>query len=220
MTNIEKWKSRHSKPRLKIIEIGAVNNIAEVFGCGQSTVSAALAWKSNTERAARIRQYAIDNYTVFYVFGTVPHRKEYPAIAFCQDCKNRQMTTKGDYCTVREAYIRNQKRRCFYKNDGATPANPRIKKLDLIEYPKIWDNLERGEQQEIYRPRTPFWSRKLFGNNTIMYGTAEVRCFKRNNAPLNFHIKDIAVGYGKKEWGGAGKDELVYIIYLGERMEP
>ena len=221
MLNTEKWKSRLSKPKLKVIEQGAAGKMMEVFGCSHSCVSAALSWKTRSKRAEEIRRYAIDNFTVYYVFGTATRRREYPAIAFCQDCHNHDITTKGDYCLVRERYIRNKKKACLYKAEGKGEA-PRVRsqKLQLVEPPKFFDQMSRGEQTEVYRPRTPYWTRKLFGNNFIEYDTAEVSCIKRSNAPLKFQIKNIAVDYGKKEWGGAGKNELMYVIYLGERIEP
>lgn len=222
MLNTEKWKNRLSKPKLKVIEQGAAGKIMEVFGCSHSCVSTALSWKTRSKRAEEIRRYAISNFTVYYVFGTATHRREYPAIAFCQDCQNHDITTKGDYCHVREQYIRNKKKACMYKAEGKDNELPRVRnqKLQLVELPKFFDQLRSGEQTEIYRPRIPYWTRKLFGNNFIAYDTVEIRCMKRSNAPLKFQVKDIAVGYGKKEWGGAEKDELLYVIYLGERIEP
>lgn len=216
-----KWETKFKKKRLVVLN-ATHKDVAEHFGCTAMTVGCALNFKTNTTKAIEIREYVLKNYNVYYSFSEGMKRKEFPAIPLCQDCKNHIITEKGDYCSVKDQYIRKRQKSCFYKIDcDALPVEnckKFRKKLSILEYPKFFEQLINGTQTEIYRPRTPFWSKKLFAQSYIVYDKVEIRCFKKYNEILTFKVADIVVDYGKPEWGCNDK-EPVYVIKIGKRIE-
>lgn len=80
-----------------------------------------------------------------------------------------------------------------------------------------WTMVEKGVKKEDYRAnkliyRTLLWNPFVCGKYNII-----IRFYKgRTKTTMDFEIKDIAIGKGKKEWGAPNED--VYIIYLGKRI--
>ena len=214
-----KWETKFKKKRLMVLN-ATHKVIAEHFGCTAMTVGCALNFRTNTTKAIEIREYVLKNYNVYYSFSEGMKRKEFPAIPLCQDCQNHVATTKGDYCEIKEAYVRRRLKKCFYKEtaDGTNSGRSQRKTLKVIEYPKIYEQIASGCQTEVYKPRTPYWSRMLFAQNYIVYDRVEIRTTGKNSEVLSFEVTDITVGFGKKDWS-CPQGEPVYIIKLGRRME-
>lgn len=213
-------EARFKAKKLVVMEVGATVEIARAWDCNQDTVRRALAFRSHTKLAVDIRRYAIENYTVYYRFSRGLRIFEYPAVPLCQDCQNHVATTKGDYCEIKEAYVRRRLKKCFYKEtaDGTNSGRTQRKTLKVIEYPKIYEQIASGCQTEVYKPRTPYWSRMLFAQNYIVYDRVEIRTTGKNSEVLTFEVTDITVGFGNKDWS-CPQGEPVYIIKLGRRME-
>lgn len=87
-----------------------------------------------------------------------------------------------------------------------------MKTLHLILKHKWYDMIASGEKTEEYRNLGSYW------NNRIWKGYQCV-CFHRGytNTTMSFIIKDIVIGFGKKEWGAMPKIPY-FVIKLGRRI--
>lgn len=87
-------------------------------------------------------------------------------------------------------------------------------KLHLVQKAKWYDMVESGEKQEEYRDNTPFW-RKRIG---IVMPDSVVFHRAYTATTMEFKVKDIVLGIGRKEWGFEGKSPKI-IIVLGDRIK-
>jgi hypothetical protein len=91
-----------------------------------------------------------------------------------------------------------------------------VKILYLPIKKKWFDMIASGEKKEEYRKCKPYWDKRL-------RTSPDVVCLRNGygkNAPtMYFKITSIARSFGIIEWGAPEK-ENVYIIRLGERINP
>lgn len=87
-----------------------------------------------------------------------------------------------------------------------------MKTLHLILKHKWYDMIASGEKTEEYRNLGDYW------NNRIWKGYQFV-CFHRGYTKntMSFIIKDVVIGFGKKEWGAEPKFPY-FVIKLGRRV--
>ena len=101
--------------KLKILEKGAGQAIAAVMGCTPQTVTNALKGKTYSVLIAKIRRYAIENYTCVYYAGSGSGKKRYEVVRLCQDCLYYEAAPEGDWCIMQQRYIRTQKNLCKHR---------------------------------------------------------------------------------------------------------
>lgn len=79
--------------------------------------------------------------------------------------------------------------------------------------------IERGEKTEEYRQITPYWQKRIANRHysvvELSLGYPKRDDFSRR---MSFEVRDIRIGKGSIQLG-APKDEDVFIIMLGERLE-
>lgn len=94
------------------------------------------------------------------------------------------------------------------------------KTLTLTLKRKWFEMIASGEKKEEYREIKPFWTKRLtpfaqYDAVTFTLGYPPADDMSRR---MTFRIKDIHIGYGKKEWGAESTTQY-YVITLGERLK-
>lgn len=87
-----------------------------------------------------------------------------------------------------------------------------MKTLHLILKHKWYDMIASGEKTEEYRNLGYYWNNRIWKDYQCV-------CFHRGytNTIMSFIIKDIVMGFGKKEWGAEPKIPY-FVIKLGRRV--
>lgn len=119
------------------------------------------------------------------------------------------------------------------------------KTLDLVLKGEPYDMIERGEKKAEYREIKPYWCKRIKGMAHVcpysMPSSVEgQRICQKTGAPcvsgfdivydkirfrrgytkqsMTYEITTMQAGYGKEEWL-APKDEFVFILNIGERLD-
>lgn len=101
--------------------------------------------------------------------------------------------------------------------------------LHLPLMAKWYDMIESGEKPEEYRENKPYWKKRLCltpieQDGNLVYSKCikqyKYVCFSYGYTKrrMTWELDSIRIGYGNPEWG-APKDEEVFIIKLGRRIE-
>lgn len=120
-----------------------------------------------------------------------------------------------------------------------------MKTLDLVLKGKPYDLIESGEKKAEYREIKPYWCKRITGlapvcPYSLPSSVERKRICQKTGSPcvsgydikydkirfrrgytkrsMTYEITTMQAGYGKEEWL-APKDEMVFILNIGNRVE-